>query len=133
VAATYEDVDAIAAELPKVTVGLSWGNRTWMVGGKGFVWERPFTKADVKRFGDDPIPSGPILGVRVEDLSEKEAILASGTKGVFTIAHFDGFAGLLVQLDAVGKRALRELVLDAWLAVAPPKLATEYLAGRRRR
>jgi len=47
---------------------------------------------------------------------------------VFTIAHFDGYAAVLVQLDRVHKRSLRRLVVDAWLAAAPEPLARAWLA-----
>jgi hypothetical protein len=127
--ATLEDVERIAMELPEVTEGISWGHRTWSVRKKSFVWERPFTKADIKRYGDEPVPQGELVGVRVEDLHEKEALLASGIKGVFTIEHFNGFAAVLIQLQVVGKRNLRELIVNAWLAMAPAKLAREYVAA----
>lgn len=124
---TLEDVAAMAMELPEVTEGLSWGRRTWSVGKKGFVWERPLTKADIKRFGDEPVPQGELLGVRVEDLHEKQAVLEAAAKGVFTITHFDNYPAVLIQLELIGKRKLHELIVDAWLAVAPAKLATEYV------
>ncbi len=131
--ARLEDVAAVVAELPEVTEGESRGRRTWSVRKKAFAWERPFTKADIHRFGDATPPDGPILGVRVEDLAEKEAVLAEGRPGVFTIPHFDGYPAVLVQLQVVTKRALRELVVDGWLAVAPEAVARDFLARRRSR
>jgi hypothetical protein len=125
--ATLADAGAIIEALPEVEVGSRHGNRTWFVGRKAFAWERPFSKADIKRFGDETPPDGPILAVTVEDLDEKEAVLASGAKGLFTISHFDGYAAVLVQLKAVGKRVLRETIVDGWLACAPRALAEEYL------
>ena len=130
---TLEEGEALAHALPEVTAGERHGHRTWFVRGKAFAWERPFSKADVKRFGAETPPDGPILAVAVEDLHEKEAVLASAPKGFFTIAHFDGYAALLVQLDAAAKRAVRDALVDAWLASAPPALADELLARRRRR
>ena len=71
--------------------------------------------------------------MRVEDLHEKEAVLAEGQPGFFTMAHFDGYPSVLVQLKLVRKRALRDALIDAWLAVAPPALADAFLASKRRR
>ena len=124
---TLEEVARMALELPEATEGESRGHRTWSVGKKAFAWERPFSKADIKRFGAATPPDGPILAVRVADLGEKEAVLAEQPKALFTIPHFDGYPAVLVQLDVVTKRALRELIVDGWLACAPPKLAGEYL------
>jgi hypothetical protein len=130
---SLDDVAALASELPDVTEGTRHGNRTWFVGGKGFAWERPFTKADIKRFGDATPPDGPIVAVRVDDLVEKEAVLAANPKAFFSMAHFDGYPAVLVQLNTVSKRALREALVDGWLACAPPKLADAYVARSRRR
>lgn len=130
--ATLDDVERIISTLPNVTEGLRFGHRTWFVVGKGFAWERPFSKADIKRFGADAPPEGDILAVAVEDLHEKEAVLAEGRPGLFTIEHFDNYPALLVQLRGVRKRDLERTLIDAWLAHAPPELATEYLSTRRR-
>jgi hypothetical protein len=132
---TLDEVARMALDLPEVTEGERHGRRTWSVGRKVFAWERGFSKADIRRFGDAPPPEGPILAVRVADLHEKEAVLAEQPKGFFTIPHFDGYAAVLIQLKTATKRAVREAILDAWLACAPTKLADDYVnrqAGRRR-
>jgi hypothetical protein len=125
--ATLDDAATMALELPQVTEGERHGRRTWFVAGKAFAWERAFSKADIRRFGDVSPPDGPILAVTVEDLGEKEAVLAAGRRGFFTIPHFDGYSAVLIQLKPVGKRALREAIVDAWLACAPPALADEFM------
>jgi hypothetical protein len=125
--ASIDDAARIALALPETVEGESRGHRTWSVAGKAFAWERPFSKADIKRFGDASPPAGPILAVRVEDLGEKEAVLAAAPKGFFTIPHFDGYAAVLIQLRTVSKRALRDAVVDGWLACAPPRLTEPYL------
>lgn len=127
-----EDAIAIAAGLPEVTEGTRFSNRTWFVGKKAFAWERPLGKADLQRLGDDRPPEGPVLAVRTLDLADKEALLQAGHKGFFTIQHFDGYAAVLIELRLATKRPVRDAVVDAWLAVAPRKLAAAYLeAGSR--
>jgi hypothetical protein len=63
----------------------------------------------------------------VADLAEKEAVLAAQPGAFFTIPHFDGYSAVLIQLKKVGKRALREAILDGWLACAPANLTDEYV------
>jgi hypothetical protein len=54
-------------------------------------------------------------------------VLAAEPAVFFTIPHFDGYPAVLVQLKKARRPMLREAILDAWLAVAPPALAEEHL------
>jgi hypothetical protein len=128
-----DEVAVHAAALPDVEVGARFGHRTWFVHKKAFAWDRPFSKADVRRFGDHPLPEGPILALTTEDLGDKEAILAEGRRGFFTIEHFDGFPAVLVDLSEATKREVKRAVVDAWLASAPDELASDYAKRHRLR
>lgn len=126
---TLDDAVRMVTALPEVAEGTRFRRRTWFVADKAFAWERPFSKADIKRFGDTQPPTGPILALATADLEDKEAVLAAGTKGFFTIPHFDGFAAVLVQLSVVAVNPLREAIEDAWLASAPERLSQAFLSG----
>ena len=120
--ATWAVVEAIIAKLDGVTEGTRYGQPTWFVNGRALAWDRPYSKADLKRFGTEGPPAQePILAIGTIDLHEKEAILASGIKGVFTISHFDGYAAILVELGAISRKELRQLLLEAHAGFASPK------------
>jgi hypothetical protein len=124
--AGWEDVRRIALDLPETSERSSRGLASWRVHDKGFVWERPLRASDLRALGDSA-PTGPILGARVEHLGAKEALLADDPEVYFTTPHFDGYPAVLVRLDRISVGELEELVVDAWLARAPRRLAREYL------
>jgi hypothetical protein len=123
---TWEDVRRIALALPETSEAESRGLRQWRVKDKGFVWERPLRRADFDALGD-AVPDGPILGVRVEHLGAKEALLADDPDVYFTTPHFDGYPAVLVRLDRIALAELTEVIVEAWLARAPKRLAKAYL------
>lgn len=102
------------------------GLMSWRVKDKLFVWERPLRKSDLKALGDDA-PTGEILGVRVEHEGAKLALVESVPTIYFTIPHFDGYSAVLVLLEQIGVEELEEVIVDAWLARAPKRLADAYL------
>ena len=143
---TFDDVARIALALPETEETTSYGNTSWAVRSgnrtsrgkraqskgapsKGFVWERPLSQKDRKLLteaGEIEVPPDEvILAARVEDLAEKEAVLAEHGDAVFTMPHFNGYPAVLVRLDRIDAALLEEIVTSAWLAVAPQKLAEE--------
>lgn len=127
--ATFDDVGRIALALPETGERVSRDLRQWRVKDKLFVWERPLRRSDLEALAD-AAPDGPILGVRIEHLGAKEALLASEPEVCFTTPHFDGYPAVLVQLERVAPEVLEELIVEAWLVRAPKRLAAAYLAER---
>ena len=131
--ADWDDVRRIALALPETSERPQWGNASWRVRDKPFVWERPLRPADLRELEARPphtAPDGPVLGVRVGHLIAKEALLADDPDVYFTTSHFDGYAAVLVRLERIAIDELEELIAEAWLCQAPKRLAKEYLEGR---
>jgi hypothetical protein len=128
------DVHAICTALPEVELGTSWGDRpTYLVKQnpkpRGFVLARaPRHDAIDPATGEEYTD---LLVIRTQDASDKAAlVLADGP--FFTIDHFRTFNAVLLQQSRLGEidvDELREVLTDAWLAVAPKSLAKKFLAG----
>ncbi len=131
--AIWEDVRRVALALPETSETTRHRDQllSWLVRDKLFVWERPLRKSDLAALGDDA-PDGPILGARTADLEAKEMLLADDPAVFFTTPHFDGYPAVLVRLDEIELDELRELILDAWLARAPKRVAAAYLEANPR-
>jgi len=132
-AMTIDAVGTFASNLPGVTVGTKWGNRTWMVGEKGFAWQRPLRKADLARLGDATPPAGDILAVRVESLDAKDALLAIAPPGFFTIEHFNGYPAVLIELRLARAKDVRAAIMDAFRAMAPVEKPAAKRTRKRKR
>lgn len=120
---TVEDAARLALALPEVSEGTRFGHRTWFVAGKGFAWERPLSKADVRRLAGQPPPEGPLLAVRVANLEEKEVLMIDPPHGFFDIEHFRGYPAVLIRLQLVDEDLLKTALVEAWHACAPSSLA----------
>lgn len=110
--ATEADVRRIALGLPEVVEKPWYGTPGWRVRGKGFL--------RLRAESDDG------LVVFVEDLDEKEALLASDPQTFFTTPHYDGHPIVLVRLDAVDVDELTELITDSWRVKAPPRVRRDH-------
>ena len=126
--ATQADVRRIALALPDTEEASDRFAFSVLNKGKpkGFVWawnERITPKKP-------RVPNPGVIAVRVANLGQKEAILSANPKKFFTEPHYDGYAAVLVRLDAVTITDLKVLIAEAWRCQAPADLAQRVM-GRR--
>lgn len=132
--ASTADVDAICRSLPEVEFGTSWGDRpTYKVPGgdkgRGFVLFRaPRHDAINPETGEE---YDDLIVIRTADAADKQALVEDERLPFFTIDHFRNYNAVLVseqRLPEISLQELTEVITDAWLAVAPKRLAKEFLA-----
>jgi hypothetical protein len=112
--ADWDLVKEIALSFPEVEA--SGEDRVaYRVRGKLFAW------AARERDGGG-------LAIRVE-ANEKQLILDSNPDVYFTSPHYDGWPGVQIRLEAIGREELRMRLEDAWLIQAPKKLAASFVAS----
>jgi hypothetical protein len=110
----FEDAQRIALALP----GTEQVCTRFKVGGRVFVAAYP-EKVDPKK---PRVPNYGVLMVRVADLGDKEAYLASDPATFFTTDHYNGYPDVLVRLDQVREGELTQLIREAWTVRAPKDL-----------
>ena len=120
--ATQEDVRSIALALPATAEEPGF---TFRVEGKQFVWLWP-ERVDPRK---PKVPNPGVIVVRVADLGEKEALLASDPEVFFTTDHYDGYKAVLVRLEPIGEQELAEVVTDSWRTQAPKHLLSAVEGG----
>jgi hypothetical protein len=122
--ADQSDVRRIALSLPHTSEAS--GHFGFSVANKGkskqFVWtwnERVEPKKP-------RVPRPDVLAVRVTDLLDKDALIASDERKFFTEPHYNGFPAVLVRLELIDVPELAELILDAWRTQAPKDLSSSF-------
>jgi hypothetical protein len=130
--ATFDDVRRLALALPETSESTRRSFPTWLVRKDGFAWDRPLRKTDVRQLSDlgQEIPEGDVLALRIESVGVREAIIAGDPGLFFTVPHFHDYPAVLLRLGEVELDELAEILEEAWLAVAPKRLADAYLAER---
>lgn len=131
--ATAADVDEIAGSLPETELGISWGDRpTWKVPrgpkGKGFLLYRAPRKDAIDPASGDPYDD--LIVIMTADDADKQALVDDPDTPFFTIDHFRNFNAVLVQASRLGeisRTELAEVITEAWLRMAPKRLAKAHL------
>ena len=118
--ATRADVECIALSLPgaeKAAEHFAFGiRRKGKLKGFAWVWmERVAPKKP-------RVPNPRVLAVRVANLAEKERLLDTYRKELFTAPHYEGFPAVLVRLDVVRVPLLRALLTEGWRCQATSDL-----------
>lgn len=117
--ATRDDVRRIALSLPDVR---EEGGFSFAVAGKAFAWpwmERLHPKKA-------RVPNPEVMGIRVANELEKQALLSLDTDAFFTEPHYNGYPAVLVRLPAIELDLLEKVLIDAWLCRAPRNLAATF-------
>ena len=126
--ATQKDVRRIALSLPGAEQVR--GRFAFAVPNKGklkaFVWvwmERVNPKKP-------RVPNFDVIAVRVENLADRDRLLAADSTKFFTEPHYEGFPAVLVRLKAALVADLEALLNEAWRCQAPVDLTNHAKSNR---
>jgi hypothetical protein len=125
--ADAEDVRRIALALPHV-VEIESAGFDFRVADKGFVWSYPERVPGHRR-----VIRTDIAVLFVGDEAEKQALVLGEPDLFFTTTGYDGWPLVMLRLDHVKLRRLRELVTDAWRMRAPEALLADVGPTRARK
>jgi hypothetical protein len=117
--ADADDVRRIAQSLP-YAVEIDSDGFDFRVGDKGFVWSYP-----ERAPGKPRVIRTDIAVLYVGDEAEKQALLLGEPDVFFTHRGYDGWPLVMLRLEQVDVRRLRELVVDAWRMRAPADLVRD--------
>ncbi len=108
-----DDVRRIALSLPDV-VEIDSEGFDFRVADKGFVWSYPERNPGQRR-----VIRSDIAVLFVGDEAEKQALLLGEPDLFFTAPGYDGWPLVMLRLERVGIKRLRQLVTDAWRMRSP--------------
>ncbi|HET7529948.1 MAG TPA: MmcQ/YjbR family DNA-binding protein [Mycobacteriales bacterium] len=103
-----DDVRRIASALDGV-VEIDSEGFDFRVHNRGFVWSYPERVPGQRR-----VIRTDVAVLYVGDEAEKQALLKGEPDKFFTAPGYDGWPLVMLRLDKVGVRRLRELITDAW-------------------
>jgi hypothetical protein len=106
--ADESDLREIVATLPGV-VEIDSEGFDFRVDGKGFVWSYP-----ERRPGKRRVIRTDVAVLYVGDEAEKNALLLGEPELFFTAPGYEPWPLVMLRLDKVRVKRLRELVTDAW-------------------
>ena len=112
--ASLSDVRELALSLPETIEKSSYGTPGFRVKDRLFA-----------RMREEP----GVLAIWCADLNEKEFLIRAEPEKFFTVAHYDGYAMVLVRLEAVDREELLELLTESWRLRGPKRLVAEFDAG----
>jgi hypothetical protein len=130
--ARVEDVHELAMGMPHVAVVHGRGeNPVYQVGGKSFIFFRnprpdAFDPQTGERYAD-------VIVLWVQSEADKEALVQDPNSPFFTTPHFNGHLSVLVRASRIGdltRDELAEIIQDAWLCRASPKLGSDWLKSK---
>ena len=106
--ADADDVRRLALALPDV-VEIESDGFDFRVANKGFIWSYPERSPGKKR-----VIRTDIAVLFVGDEAEKQALALGEPELFFTTPAYDGWPLVMLRLEEVDVKRLRELITDAW-------------------
>lgn len=132
--ASVEILHEICRSLPETELGVTWGDvPTYVVPrgprGRGFLlFRHPRGDAVDPETGE---PYDDVVVLRCASREDRDALIEDDRLPFFTIDHFRNHDTVAVlvrasRLPEIDVDELRELLTEAWLSVAPKRLAKEH-------
>jgi hypothetical protein len=113
--ATLDDVRRIGLALPGAAAdedGVGVLNKD-KIRGMAWRWKE---RVEPKK---PRIPREDIVAIRTASVEERDGLIASDPLIYFTEPHYNGYPAVLVRLEEIGLEELEELLIDAWICLAP--------------